>query len=450
MNSSSTIDADRWTVFPLVIKGRLLLSILSFGGLLTLYELTNRLIIFGSFTVDVIRNLVLSSVVLFAIVCLLLQRKISPGYILHIWPYNLFLFWAWVSILWTTELGYTVRDGIKLLYPFLFYLLNRNLLRTDQDRYDLLMLWRSCLTFYSVVSLISSAIGLISMLATGQWVWGDSRLYKFPLAMTEPLASMYVLFEIGGWRRLWKPRWGLVAAMIVYVVLSLTRSYILALFVAIAMIFWLFWRRWSWRLFFVGLGFVIILSFLVVDNPIKRRMFRHPEQVTFISLFETTLTDPGKFFQDDYIQFSARFWMWENLLTEARERRPALIGAGLGSGRPIMVDARIAIGMDVKMASGHGDYVTYMAELGYIGFGLFLLLLFISFLWAFRKARDRHMSSVGRVAAIILCSQIVFLAIAGLVYTSMQFTYDILAMMMALGAVLQSEKISRLQLEKLS
>lgn len=423
----------------MVFKGTHVLRFLIFGGLLTFFELTNRAEIFGSFTVDAIRNFLLLATAMALITAVALQREGRVPNVWRIWPYLLFVIWAGLSALWSTELLYTLREGSKLIYPILVYLLARCFLHSNPDRQQLFKILRQMLRVFVLLSALSSAAGVVLAIGRGAWTWGGSRVHKMPLAISPEVASVYVLLEIAGFQRIpgWRFRWWLVAVTLAYVLLSLTRAYIFGLIMAIAMLFWLSWRRWRWRLAAIGLCSVLILTILVVDNPVKRRMFWKPDQITAKSLILTAATDPGRLVAPDYIHTSGRFFLWQHLLSEARSRRPALIGSGLGSSRPIMAMSRWG-----KVVS-HGDYAKYLAELGYVGIGLFMLLQGSWFLWSLRRSHDIRLSAVSRAAAVTLCAQLVLTVVFGLVYEVLYQAYDSSTIAVLLVAIIQSEVYAR-------
>lgn len=402
--------------------------------MISLYELSNRMEITAGASLDAVRNLILILGAFCSVLALAGVNNFKIPNLLQIWPYLLFALWASLSILWADSKSYGIREGLKLIYPILVYLLARISLRKSSGK-SLYLAIHVCLTIFCILSIIIASLIVLSELQKGSWVWGSSRLLKFPLAVTEPLAVTFILFEIAAWRKLpkWRIQWWLVCAMIIYVLLSLTRSYIIALVFGIVIIFWSTWRNWFWKLIIVAGGIVTVLLILTVDNPIKSRMFWRPQEITISSLATYTLTNPGILLSDDFIKTSGRFVYWNYLLERARDHHPAILGAGIGSSRPIMRISRF----NAEVA--HSDFVTYLAELGYIGFSLFILMYGATLFWSLRKVDSRYLSPTGQASALSVLALLTFAIIGGLVYNVFWVSQSFLMIAIILIAIVQSE-----------
>jgi hypothetical protein len=418
----------------IVIRGYYLIAFLLFGGLLYFTELSGRITILGNYNVDAIRNLILLILAFFLLGVSAVQRNNHLPNIKRIWPYLIFVFWAWLSVTWSVWPEYTIRDGLKLFYPILIYSLAHAFIRTEKSSHKLLGILRKILMIFTLISVISAAATIAFQLKSGNWLWGKSRLQDAPLAIHPVVASLFVLLEISGWRKItgWRPQWLLIALAVLYVSLSLTRAYVFGLLLAVLGIIWVTSNRKTWRLMIIIFTVTAVFALLVVDTPLKRRMFWRPNEVTIQSVMTTAINDPGRFLSEDYIKFSGRLHYWDYIATRASELRPLLIGAGLGSGRPIMQNSSFS---DLVT---HGDYAKYLAELGFIGLVLFILLYFILFFWSLKLALKRDLAPVQQVAAATLFAQLILAMVTSLVYDVFWLAFDFQAIAAVLVAIINS------------
>ena len=437
MRTTLALKRKNPTVNRLRTKIEYLILVMLAIGLLSLFEATNRLQVIGTLSVDGLRNFLLLGIALASVTAVIHQSGGRVPSIWPIWPLLMFVGWGVLSVLWTTDLNYSLREGAKLLYLVAVYVLCRVAVGSGGGA-KLFSILRSCLAMYCILSLIITGVGISLALRQGTWLWGISRPLDFPFTLPNPVVSVFILLEIAGPQRIpsWRPRWWLVGAMIVYVLLSLTRSEIIALFLAIAVVWGGARRNWGLKLIALALGLGAVLTIFSVDNPVKDRMFWQPEEVTVGSLVEIAFTSPERFLSEDFIKFSGRLRYWDFLLSEAYEMRSALFGAGIGSSRAIM--ARSPWGETV----GHGDFATYLAELGYIGFGLLLLLYSAGLGWSLSKVNSRNLSLLGQAAALTLAGQTVLAIVSGLVYNLISYSFTFMTIGVILVAIIKAEGIS--------
>lgn len=425
-----------------VIKVKHILTLLLVGGLIGLTEVSGRQTFLESYNIDAVRNLALIVVAALTVLMSLFQRGGKLPTLLPLLPYLIFLGWALFSLLWTSEPQYSLREASKLIYPVFFFILVRLSLQNRTDAYSLYNRIRQIFVFFAIIGIIAAVLGIIIMLRNGTWQWGISRLLNIPFQMETMAACIYVLIDFVGWRTLpkWKPNKLLLVTMTIYVFLSLTRAYIFGLVLAIAMVFVVTSRsRLIWPLF-VTIGSCFVILLLVVDNPVKSRMFWNPEEVTLGSLTEIALTAPSELVSPDFIKLSGRVVYFQVTLKEAQSRRPALIGAGLGSSRPI-------INMYFPTAAvAHGDYLSYSAELGYIGFVLLLSLYATTFWGSLLTVIKKRRDPLKRAAATLLFSLITLVSVVSIVYNAFVHIFVLHTVAVAMLAIICHKSTSTVQI----
>ena len=355
-----------------------------------------------------------------------------------IWPYILFVTWAELSILWTTEVGYTIRDGLKLVYPILFYFLVLLVLRSDSDGEAWLHVLRRVLRFFVILSCISAVVSVLANL--GSLEWGVDRLHKLPFYMRSPVATSFILLELAGWRKIpnWRPSWLVVGMAFMLVVMTITRSFIFSMVIGIAALYFVSVHQLRWQIASITICLILCVGVLAVDNPVKRRMFWEPDEITASFLIKTMITNPGRFLLDSQyteeriVRLAGRLRYWNILLTESRNRRPAILGSGLGSARPIMAAS-------YYQTVSHGDYAKYLGELGYVGFSLFLSIYGLLLVWSWKWTHSKRLSAVGRTCATILFALTAVSVTVSIVYDIFFAAYDFQVIAILLIAILQNE-----------
>jgi hypothetical protein len=417
---------------PLKLPWYVLFVLLIAGSSMNLTELTRRATFLGNYNVDALRNLALLGLASIGMLFVVLQGQGKIPNFLRIWPYLLFAAWAAFSLFWTINIEYSLRELSKLVYPILVYIIAVKVMQSGTPAYKLWALTREATTFFAIVSVWSGMVALALWLKAGVWTWGESRLLNIPMHFASIVSAALVVLELAAWKAIpgWRPRKWLMVLLFLDVVLSLTRTDIFALLVAIFVVWSIAGRR-LWRL--VGgcvFGLIIVTTLLVVDNPVKDRMFWRPQQVTLAWLAEMALTEPGQLFSENHIKFSGRIGFWEHVLSESRAQRPALIGSGIGSSRPLIMSyARNPSGVV------HSDYVGYLAELGYVGITLFIIMWATIFVVGLRAAFKKNILPVKRAAAITLVGLTVLNCIVSIAYNpSVQILifYSIAMVMLAI------------------
>jgi hypothetical protein len=399
------------------------------GGSLYLTELSGRITILGSYNVDALRNLALIGLASLGTLVMILQSQGRIPNFLRIWPYLLFAVWGTFSLLWSIDLEYSLRELPKLFYPILVYLITAKALHAGTSDRKLLEHVRNVMAFFAIISLMASMSTLVLLISEGRWIWGESRLLNIPLQFPSLVSASYIILEVAAWGAIpgWRPRKWLAAFLFLDVVLSLTRTHIFALLVALFAVWGALGRSWL-RLFggFI-VGFTIVVTLLVVDNPVKERMFWRPQQITLSWLLDKALTDPGELLSGDHIRFSGRIGYWEHVLAESRAQRPALVGSGLGSSRPLIMNFERNPAL-----VAHSDVVSYLAELGYIGLTMFVFMWSGALVIGLRGAFRRNISPVRRAAAIVLVGLVILNVVVSIAYNpSVQiFIFHSLAMVM--------------------
>jgi hypothetical protein len=129
------------------------------------------------------------------------------------------------------------------------------------------------------------------------------------------------------------------------------------------------------------------------------------------------------------------------VITESQAQRPALIGAGLGSSRPlIMSHARNPSGVV------HSDYVGYFAELGYIGITLFIMMWAAVFIVGLRAAFKRNTLPIKRAAAVSLVGLGVLNCVISIAYNpSVQILIFYSIVMVMVAILFHKQPLARMQ-----
>jgi O-antigen ligase len=417
---------------PLRIKHTMLLKLLLIIGLIPFSSLMANLLPIGhGVSLDGVRNLFLFAVIsLIAWAYFLLSRRPVVG-LLESWPFLLFVLWAVLSSLWSLSISYTVRELVKLIYPIVLYLFARSALRNQPNTTELFQSLISILGLFCIITfgslLVEVALGIRS------YSLGADRLLDPLFGIHPAMAALYLFGELSG--KLHVPHWRLnkvaIGCALLYLVLSLTRAYLFGAVAGLGAVVLLRSRRLLWWLVAIGVTLGAAILILTVDNPIKTRMFWQPEEVTL----QTILDSPQILFSPEYVRFSGRTTFWRFLLAELHKPHGPWLGGGLGSARYALENGQIW----GEIAVAHGSYAKYLAELGYIGFALFLFCLLLGATWFGSKALRVAWPWV-KVGYSVLCGGMVFLLVADIGYEVFDNGFDYLALLAVVYAITRAQE----------
>ena len=110
---------------------------------------------------------------------------------------------------------------------------------------------------------------------------------------------------------------------------------------------------------------------------------------------------------DNVVISSGRFRAWKYLVESAFKTNSAILGAGVGSSRPLLRQYVKYQSMQVA----HGDYAKYLAEAGYAGLSLYLLFFLYYILYSFRQSYEWQSKNkyISRLYFMVFCGFIYFL-----------------------------------------
>lgn len=416
------------------IRTTLFIKILIIIGLMQFTALTGGLSVlpvgFG-LQVDGLRNILLLMCISFVVFDYLtsLDRKLVG--ITDIWPLLLFVSWASLSVLWSLNKGYAVRDLLKLFYPILLFLVARSTLRRSQNPRKFFEEILAILAIFCIISFVSSIWGVVTGARTV--VWGEDRLNTALIAVHPVVAGLYIFCELSG--RIFLPKWrgNLVAlyCAFAYILLTITRVYILGVFIGIAAIFWIKLRNPVLRVFLVAVSTVFFLAVIFVDGPIKRRMFFNPDRITL----SVVIQEPSILLSPQEVRMSGRDVFWRFVINELHGASDPLIGGGIGSSRFLLADSRAFRNVAVP----HGIYAKYLGELGWIGFSIFILGVLFSAWYVYRKASITK-DPLQKWGYTILLSGIVYMIFVDIAYEVFDNAFDYMAILIVLYATLRAAR----------
>ena len=328
--------------------------------------------------------------------------------------YAMFILWATSSIFWSISLSYSVRDSIKLWYPLCIYLITRIHIKNLGSA-----LWLEKKIFQAIGILILISGGLA--LASIAFGWNTTMSSNTEIDRITDSSNVYsigmgglVIFIIHnciisrqkGWKyillnyKIWFP------AVIIFV--TITRSYIIsAICASVSALF--ISKKVTYTRLLLCILFIFLIGFSIVIfvEPIKARMFWDPNDVSISTIFK----NPTLFFDSNYIRSSGRFTIWSYYINKLHSYVSPLIGGGLGTVRYILSGGSI-----FGIATPHGEYSKYLAELGYFGLGfyIFCLVLFVNAI--FLKAMKTNSAFIRR-QYILALSCFIYIGICGVGYT---------------------------------
>ncbi|MCB1046842.1 MAG: hypothetical protein KDC10_06535 [Calditrichaeota bacterium] len=297
-----------------------------------------------------------------------------------------FTLFAISTSLYALNTGYAIRDSVKLAYPLFIYTVARSMFK---DRSTILALLSG--VYYILGGLVLLTAGFTAMaLVMGRYDLEGSG--RSPVRITDlpdiySLSSgpivLFILLALGRIIYLKKGLFGSAAVSMIaatLVIITITRSYIIGLVMAVASMLWTIARG---GLLYLALGISLMYSltiFIVTKVEIlSQRMFWHPESVSFWGVF----LRPAILLDENWVRSNGRNSVWSYMISELHSRATAILGGGIGSTKYILQGGEIFKGTTVA----HGDYAKYFAELGYMGIALFILMIIFVMGSLYRRIR---------------------------------------------------------------
>jgi len=343
----------------------------------------------GSFGGGVFYNILILSLIffyLFNTYKIVGQKFLIPLFIL-------FSFFA-LSGLWAYDKFYFLRDISKysiIIFSVLFF----SDLKNNEIKEIITFIFK-VINYVAIINLFIIVL-LIIKRGTNEFFlnpeeirFGDSLVFF----------GVYLMHVIWHFLNKSRNRFIFLAIDFLIVYLSFTRTYVIGFLVAFLLFYSI--KKNNIKYFAIGILILFLLVFLLLntDNPIKRRFFFHPEQITFLNV----LKQPLVLIEKEVI-FSGRLNAWKFLVSTSHSKFTPLFGSGIGSSRPLLIEYKNYETMRVP----HGDYAKYLAETGYIGLALYILFLLYYMIYSLRKSfKLKSMLYVSRLYFGIFCVFIYF------------------------------------------
>ncbi len=348
----------------------------------------------------------------------------------HVWPYTLYALWFAFSSLWAPNMFFAVRDSANMMYPLLVFLMAYTAMRTATDADAVFAVLQKTLRLLGVISVCATAVFSTWMAAQGVFVWRYYfRIRDVPLTIHPVLGITIIVLELatGHNRKSRILHWGLIVGLGISVYLTLTRVYIAALLAGLFALAFFRLPRLRYRVAALVAALILATAMIVVDSPIKRRMFWEPDRIRLDNLPELLIT--GHLFAEEEMIYSGRLRYWDYIMTRARSHAPAWRGSGAGSARYFLLTS-------IFEAEPHGDYTRTISDTGYVGLALLALLFGMTAIWTWRAYFARRSPPTRRLAACVLFATAASVAVAGTAYDVLHQPYGTIAVAMVLAAII--------------
>lgn len=280
--------------------------------------------------------------------------------------YVIFIIYAGGYIFWSPDVIFGLRFYIKIIAPFLFYLLIICCVKlTDIDMLVKIILWTyGIVAFIAVLNVLSG--GLLQPLSH-KHVWG--RIESLYAPSTSPAdfsfrlacAAIICLATYFHKRR--------VIYLLLFILFTIgvawafTRVSLAGLFFATVILHILLVKSFQWKVLIMCLLVACILLAPILSNNIRERMFyggRDMKTEKLISL----LDNPDKFKEN--LRTSGRSELWRRANNHFKSR-DALFGSGTGA---------VDLWTQKTGSELHSDYLRIYYDLGLLGLVLYLIVFF--------------------------------------------------------------------------
>lgn len=350
----------------------------------------------GSFGGGVFYNILMLSLIGFYLINIrriVFQKILVPLFIL-------FAFFTF-SGLWAYDSFYFLRD-ISRYSIIIFSVLFFSALQKNEIKEVLTFIFRviNYIAFINLIIIIFLIInmGITNFLSMPEEVRFGNSLVFF---------GVYLMHVIWHFLNKSRNRFIFLAIDGLVVYLSFTRVYIIAFSVAFLLFY--FVKRNNIKYFAISILVLFLFALLLLNtnNPIKRRFFWKPEQITFFKV----LKQPSILIDEKEVVFSGRLNAWRFLVEASRNysEGTSFLGSGIGSSRPLLMKYQNYETMHVP----HGDYTKYLAETGYIGLALYIIFLLYYMVYALAKSiKMKQNLYISRLYFGIFCCFIYFFIVS--------------------------------------
>jgi len=134
----------------------------------------------------------------------------------------------------------------------------------------------------------------------------------------------------------------------------------------------------------------------------------------------------------EVVSTQERFYMWQSALAIAVDR--PVFGAGWGNFTPAHTDYKMLGDTWAPACNAHSNYFNTLAETGWIGFGIFLLLTIESMMIAWRIARTRNRTDICKLGYGLFGSMLT-ISIASISQTSLVDAEVAMVLFLLLGVL---------------
>lgn len=354
-------------------------------------------------------------VVVLSLAAYVLLSRRANRFLFRSRTYLLFLAFAGLSLLYTTDLTDGVRFWFKLAYPFLVYLLLSSEIRSVAQ-------WQSARNaiWWSLLFTVAFSVGFLS--TGGSILIVQGGIPRLDLSAPAILSFYAGLLTVGfAAHYLWlRRRVFLSLALLTGIITLLTvvRITFLALGVALLLLYYFRTRRIAAVILVLLVGSVGLLFY----NPLWDYMFYG--QIGAAAAIGHLARGDWEFLLAN-LNTAGRTNAWPQLLVNLFQTSP-LFGTGLGSSEFFLSTQAVApSGILLSEATTgfgfpHNEYVRFLSELGVTGMGLVLVVYWQ--LW--RRARrilELAASPDVRAAAVTASLAVIFLMITAI--TDNSFNY---------------------------
>jgi len=157
-------------------------------------------------------------------------------------------------------------------------------------------------------------------------------------------------------------------------------------------------KRW---LFLIFITFVLITVIYSTQNPLNKNTTTIPQKVTSI-------------YEDNFSSIDSRLIIWGTALEMIKDK--PLLGAGIGSFKMDYLDYQAGflkknpnyLKYHSRAEEAHNEYIQLAAELGIIGLGIFLYILFIFYRSTLKYLNEKR-AGEGEKEKLILWSLLILL-----------------------------------------
>lgn len=288
--------------------------------------------------------------------------------------YIIFTGLSFLSILWAISIQLAIRDALKLMVPLtVFGLAFRDISIQELDYWliRIINLMRILLIISLVTIIIGVALGIVDINFSSDT---ELTLYKSDqvYGASFQLIAIYTLAYLTLNKKKYFKKYDLLLVLLLafQILLTISRTYIYSFISGVLFIIFMKFYRSKFNIIgviLVGLLLYFLGVFFITEiEPIKERMFWNSRYIDF----QEILYNPIILLDQSVTNTSGRLIKWEFYISKLHNYGNSVIGGGIGGVKKVLGDANYVGGL-----FSHSDYAKYLAELGFVGFSLFLIFV---------------------------------------------------------------------------